>query len=171
MPEQLTVVTPENIELRFQMAGLYTRGLAQFYDIIYQIIASIVLHASPIFIGFGGYGSRGLYGAYLILVYFAVFWCYYIFFELYFDGQTPGKRKFGIRVVTLQGGRVGFAASLARNIIRLVDFLPVFFLVGIVSLLFTERHQRLGDLAAGTIVIRDAEDLTMTDRGSMSDGH
>lgn len=163
MPEQLTVLTPENIELRFQVAGMYTRGLAQLLDFVYQVIASIVFHTSPLFIGFGGFGRSGLYDAYLLISSFVIFWCYYIFFELFYDGQTPGKRRYGIRVVTVNGGRVGFAASLARNIIRVVDFLPFSFLIGMISILVSDRHQRLGDLAAGTIVIRDAEDLAKTD--------
>lgn len=171
MPEQLTVVTPENIELRFQMAGLYSRGQAQFYDLFYQIVASLVLHVSPLFIGFGGYGYRGIYAAYSIIVYFLLFWGYYPFFELYYDGQTPGKRKLGLRVVTIDGGRVGFAASLARNILRVVDFLPICFLTGMASILFSDRHQRLGDIAAGTIVIRDAEDLTRVPGGGKPDEH
>ncbi len=171
MPEQLTVVTPENIELRFQMAGLYSRGQAQFYDFFYQVVACVLLHVSPLYIGFGGYGYSGIYAAYSIIVYFLLFWCYYPIFELYFDGQTPGKRKLGLRVVMADGGRVGFAASLARNIIRIVDFLPVCFLLGMASILFSERHQRLGDLAAGTIVIRDAEDLTKAPGGGKPDEH
>ncbi len=171
MPEQLIVVTPENIELRFQMAGLYSRGQAQFYDFFYQVVASLFLHVSPLFIGFGDYGYRGIYAAYSIIVYFLLFWCYYPFFELYYDGQTPGKRKLGLRVVTVDGGRVGFAASLARNILRVVDFLPICFLTGMASVLFSERHQRLGDLASGTIVIRDAEDLTRAPGGGKPDEH
>lgn len=171
MPEQLTVITPENIELRFQMAGLYSRGQAQFYDFFYQIVASVVLYVSPLFIGFGGYGSSGIYAAYSMIVYFLLFWGYYPFFELYCDGQTPGKRKLGLRVVTVDGGRIGFAASLARNILRVVDFLPLCFLTGMAAVLFSERHQRLGDLAAGTIVIRDAEVLPRAPGDGNSDEH
>lgn len=171
MPEQLSVVTPENIELRFQMAGLYSRGQAQFFDFFYQVIACVVLLMTPLFIGFGLPEFRGIYAAYSVIVYFLVFWGYYPIFEHFFDGQTPGKRKLGLRVVTADGGRVGFAASLARNILRVVDFLPVCFLLGIVSILFSERHQRLGDLAAGTIVIRDAEDLTKAAGGGKPDEH
>ncbi|HNW36631.1 MAG TPA: RDD family protein, partial [Candidatus Ozemobacteraceae bacterium] len=57
------------------------------------------------------------------------------------------------------GGRIGWAASVSRNLLRVVDFLPMFFVTGMISILFSTRHQRLGDLAAGTIVIRDAESL------------
>jgi len=159
MPEQITVTTPENSELRFQVAGLYSRGLAQFWDFVYQFFSAWGLSMVPLVFGFGGRTHSDLYIAYILLLYFLVFWGYYVYFEVYNDGQTPGKRKLGIRVVTVQGGRIDWSASVSRNLLRIIDFLPAFFVLGMASILFSNRHQRLGDLAAGTIVIRDAEQL------------
>jgi len=159
MPEQITLTTPENIELKFPVAGLYSRGLAQFYDFVYQCIAIMVGSFALLSMGFSARFFGPLYVALSFLLYFAVFWLYYIYYDVYHDGQTPGKRRLGIRVVTMDGGRVGWAASIARNLLRPVDFLPLGFLAGMVTILFSKHHQRLGDLAAGTIVIRDAEAL------------
>ena len=90
-----------------------------------------------------------------MLLVFALSWGYFIFFELVWNGQTPGKRVVGIRVLTSRGEPVTLVHSLVRNLVRLVDALPSAYMIGSIAILVTRRSQRLGDLAAGTIVVRE----------------
>jgi uncharacterized RDD family membrane protein YckC len=89
------------------------------------------------------------------LLIFAVTWGYFIFFELAWNGQTPGKRMAGIRVLTDRGEPVTLVHALVRNVLRLVDILPSAYMIGAICILTTRRAQRLGDLAAGTVVVRE----------------
>ncbi len=91
----------------------------------------------------------------MVLGFFAIFWGYNIAFEVLNSGRTPGKALNGIRVVLESGAPEPFAASAVRNVIRIIDILPGTYLVGVVSILVTSRNQRVGDLAAGTLVIRE----------------
>ena len=100
--------------------------------------------------GGGGFGA-----ALFAVLSFLLFAAYDVVFEVFASGRTPGKRLNGLRVVRSDGSPVGFLTSAVRNVMRLVDILPTFYLVGIVSILATARNQRLGDLAAGTLVVRE----------------
>jgi uncharacterized RDD family membrane protein YckC len=97
----------------------------------------------------------GVLAAGLVVAAFLVQFGYDVLFETLGSGRTPGKRWTGLRVVMKSGGPVGFVASSVRNILRIVDALPGFYLVAILSVLFTSNNQRLGDLAAGTLVVRE----------------
>jgi uncharacterized RDD family membrane protein YckC len=91
---------------------------------------------------------------------FALFilnWGYFTLFEAFWNGRTPGKRIAGIRVIQRSGRPIGFLESLARNLVRYVDQIPFFYAVGVIVMFITRQHQRLGDLAAGTLVVRDGE--------------
>jgi uncharacterized RDD family membrane protein YckC len=90
-----------------------------------------------------------------IVAIFAAFLAYDILFEIKASGRTLGKRWTGLRVVTLEGGPVDFRTSAVRNLLRLVDLLPFAYTTGMVTILATSRNQRLGDLAAGTLVVRE----------------
>ena len=90
-----------------------------------------------------------------VLLIFVLLWGYFIFFELTWNGQTPGKRAAGVRVLTSRGEPVTLVHTLVRNVLRIVDALPSFYMVGVISILVTRRSQRLGDLAAGTVVVRE----------------
>ncbi len=96
----------------------------------------------------------------IIIGVFFVQFGYDVLFETLASGRTPGKRWTGLRVVKKGGTPVGFVASALRNILRIVDSLPGFYLVGILSVLFTANNQRLGDLAAGTLVVRERRQST-----------
>jgi hypothetical protein len=87
-----------------------------------------------------------------------VFWGYYGLFEAYWRGQTPGKRVMKIRVIKDSGRQITLFESLARNLIRVVDYMPGFYLVGLITMLCNKRNKRLGDLAAGTIVVHERTD-------------
>ena len=92
-----------------------------------------------------------------VFVVFLLNWGYFTFFEAFCNGRTPGKRVAGIRVIQRSGRPIGFLESLARNLVRYVDQIPFFYAVGVIVMFVTRQHQRLGDLAAGTLVVRDRE--------------
>jgi uncharacterized RDD family membrane protein YckC len=104
-----------------------------------------------------GYAIGGSVGAGLVLLFgiFGALFMYDVAFEVWGGGQTPAKRWNGLRVVMDGGQPIGFAASAVRNLLRLIDVWLTFGIVGMVSIFVTERNQRLGDLAAGTIVVRE----------------
>jgi len=95
--------------------------------------------------------------AIVTFVIFLLNWGYFTLFEAFCNGRTPGKRVAKIRVIQRSGRPIGFFESLARNLVRYVDQIPFFYAVGVVVMFTTRQHQRLGDLAAGTLVVRDRE--------------
>lgn len=95
--------------------------------------------------------------AIVTLVLFVLNWGYFTLFEAFNNGRTPGKRVAKIRVIQCSGRPIGFFESLARNLVRYIDQIPFFYAVGVISMFVTRQHQRLGDLAAGTLVVRDRE--------------
>ena len=104
------------------------------------------------------------------IVVFALFWGYYIAFEVTTSGQTFGKLALGLRVIKEGGYPIGFADSAIRNLVRIVDFLPFFYGVGLICMLISKKWQRLGDLAAGTLVIKTPRtELKLTGDGSQAD--
>ena len=145
--------TPENIELTYRLAGAGTRGAAYLVDLCVMFcVAFILIQAlSGLFVVFEGASQwvRAMSG----LLIFTLFHVYFIWFELRGGGMTPGKRALGIRVIKDGGYALGAVDALVRNLMRAVDFLPILNAVGLVSILATERGQRLGDLAAGTLVV------------------
>ena len=95
--------------------------------------------------------------AIVVLTLFLLNWGYFTLFEAFWNGHTPGKRVARIRVIQRSGRPIGLFESMARNLIRFVDQFPGFYVVGIIAMFVTRQHQRLGDLAAGTLVVRDRE--------------
>ena len=87
-------------------------------------------------------------------------WGYFTLFEAFWNGRTPGKRVAKIRVIQRSGRAIGLLESMARNLVRYVDQIPFFYAVGVIAMFVTKQHQRLGDLAAGTLVVRDREPET-----------
>lgn len=140
------IATPEGVELRLPVAGLASRSLAWLIDATIKIF--IIFVAAIILQIFGGFGT----GLQLISM-FLLLWFYNILFEVLNHGATPGKRAVGVRVMNANGTPVGWTGSLIRNLIRFVDTLPGCYAFGLVSVLSTRNFQRLGDLAAGTIVV------------------
>ena len=95
--------------------------------------------------------------AIVIFIIFLVQWGYFTLFEAFWNGRTPGKRVAKIRVIQQSGRSIGLVESMARNLVRYIDQLPFFYAVGVIAMFVTKQHQRLGDLAAGTLVVRDRE--------------
>src|SRR5207245_10651733 len=97
---------------------------------------------------------------------FAIFWGYFIVSEAVWSGQTLGKRALRLRAVDARGGPITVSQALIRNLVRIVDFLPSYYLVGAIAIFVTHRNQRLGDLAAGTVVVRERQAVSLRDLGS-----
>jgi uncharacterized RDD family membrane protein YckC len=153
--DRLTLDTPEGVQLELTLAGVGSRFTAALID---YLIQAAVLLALGLVLGFGvglDPGAGGFAAAIFFICFFVLFTGYDVAFEVLNAGRTPGKRLNGLRVVRQSGAPVTFATSAVRNVLRLIDILPGWYLVGIASILITGRNQRLGDLAAGTLVVRD----------------
>ena len=140
------VETPEGIDLILRPAGLVARALAFAIDLLIRGALLAVLFAVLALLGQFGMGL----GTILL---FLVTWWYMVLFEVLNQGRSPGKQLLGLRVVHDDGTPVGWAASLTRNLLRFVDFLPFAYGLGILSCLNHPAFKRLGDLAAGTLVV------------------
>lgn len=140
------VETPEGVSIALTPAGPVPRALAWVLDLLLRI--GVYLLASMLLPLLGSAGT----GLILLLV-FLLEWFYPVFFEVLNDGVTPGKAAVGIAVVEEDGRPVGWSASTVRNFLRIADMLPFGYFFGLLSMLLTERFQRLGDLAAGTLVV------------------
>jgi uncharacterized membrane protein SpoIIM required for sporulation/uncharacterized RDD family membrane protein YckC len=153
--QRLLVETPEHVTLDLEIAGVGSRALAALIDVLIlagSALATLVVLG--IVAGFGvTIGSLG--SAVLLLVGFAVWNGYFILFEGLRQGQTPGKRYLGIRVVGDTGNAVGLGAAVVRNLLRIADFLPPPYLIGALLVALHPRGKRLGDMVAGTVVVRD----------------
>lgn len=141
--------TPEGALLPLTPAGFGVRILAQLLDLMIRFCITAML-----FILLALLGGMGV-GIALILT-FLLEWFYPVLFEVTRQGRTPGKKWMGIRVVNDDGTPITFGPSLLRNLLRVVDFLPMLYLTGIIASLCNRQFKRLGDLAAGSIVIYDA---------------
>ena len=159
--QTVDVETPELVVLTYSIAGIGSRAMAAITDLLLVVATFVVLGIVWALViaagGFAGFDVSGSWGiALLIIVQFALLWGYYVLFEGLMDGQTPGKRLHRIRVVREGGYSVTFGTSAVRNLIRVIDMQPLFFyLVGMISVLATRRGRRLGDIVAGTIVVRE----------------
>ena len=146
--------TPEGVSLSFVLAGLGSRASAYLIDVVVQflvdLIALIVLSATALTTT-SAYVAVGIYA----LIAFVVMFGYFVIFETLDSGRSLGKRALGIRVTRLDGSGVNFLASLVRNLVRVLYLIPIFYLVDAWLILGTERNQRMGDLLAGTLVVRD----------------
>lgn len=139
------IETPEGVSLSVRPAGLYVRTLAWFIDILIQAVAFVVialvfLSVGIAFVGFG------------IIAAFVLKWFYNIIFEVWYGGATPGKRLVNLTVVYTNGAPVSLTGSVLRNFLRIVDSLPALYALGAAITLGNARFQRLGDMAAGTVV-------------------
>jgi uncharacterized RDD family membrane protein YckC len=150
LDNRVTFATPEGVTLELVLAGLGSRFLARLLDTVIQVSLIFALA-----IGIGVSGSPGWLRAAGSVAAFGVVFAYDLILETLNNGRTVGKLAAGIRVVGRNGEPVRFLASAVRNIVRIVDFLPLVYLTGTISIIATQRSQRLGDLAAGTIVARE----------------
>jgi uncharacterized RDD family membrane protein YckC len=170
--DRYRVETPEQIGLEYDIAGLGSRFLATLVDIIFISIAMFMVGCLGV-IGFAiiteiladalggtvGEYSDAIAIALIGLFLFAILWGYYVLFETIWQGQSPGKRWTGLRVIQEGGYPIRFSHAAIRNIVRIADFLPFFYVLGAAVMLFDKRSRRLGDLVAGTIVVKELPEV------------
>lgn len=176
--ETLIIETPERVPLAFALASIGNRFLAAAIDhaIQYTAIAVCVWFFLSI-AGVGDSSSTGIGGrtladlpnwtiALMIICLFLLFAAYFILFEWLWNGQTPGKRLLKLRVIREDGRPIGLWESIARNLLRIFDAVPGFFIpiysVGLIVIFLNKRDQRVGDIFAGTVVIRERSDEAPT---------
>lgn len=140
------VETPEGTDLHAEVVGLVPRALAYSVDFLVRGAVLLVLGLVLLFSGKAGYGV-------LLILFFLLEWWYPVLFEVYRGGQTIGKKSFKIKVVNDDLTPIRLGPSLIRNLLRAADFFPSFYVVGIISMMLTNRFQRLGDLSAKTLVV------------------
>jgi uncharacterized RDD family membrane protein YckC len=170
-PDQLTIDTPEQVAIRFPIAGVGSRFLAILGDTTLQVLAyaavvlliylvvSTVPHASS---SSGTTASdapvptavKWMIAA-IILFHFLLYWGYFTLFEAFWNGQTPGKRWCKLRVIRDSGRQITLFESMTRNLVRIIDWMPGIYAVGLITMLCNKRNKRLGDLAAGTLVVHE----------------
>jgi len=147
--DRIEISTPEGLTLEMTLAGLGSRAAAAIIDtLIIVVLALVVIWPLPDDV-------TPLVRIFQIAAPVLLFFGYHMVFETMGRRQSPGKRALGLRVVGADGSPVGGVATLIRNLIRLVDFLPSLYLVGIIAVFATTRNQRLGDLAAGVVVVTE----------------
>ena len=156
---ELVVATPERVSFDYKVAGLATRGIAQLIDLLILSAVLMALYFSAIALEAIGSDSAAFLVAVIgsFVIVFGYFWAC----ESFWSGQTIGKRVFRLRAVGDRGEPMTFVQAGIRNVVRIVDFLPYAYGVGLVALFVNGRGKRLGDLAAGTIVVKDSEHVQL----------
>ncbi len=157
-----SISTPENVDLHLEIAGVGNRLLAQLIDSLINLLTALLVIIVALIAGFlistlplDTQTKNIWYGVLAMIAIFIIFIqlnCYFIVFEAIWQGQTPGKKVAEIRVIEANGQPLGWVGSIIRNLIRMVD--QILFL-GLLIMLFDKNERRLGDMAAGTIVIRE----------------
>ena len=176
MDEEFTISTPEQVAFHYETAGIGSRVVASLLDhlliglalaVIYIASAATLIAAlTSSLSGDNGDASQATFyvvAAILVLVTFLIIFGYFTVFEIAWKGQTPGKRVGRLRVIKRTGQPSGTSEAVVRNLVRLVDFLPIFYGVGLISMFVDRDARRLGDLAAGTIVVREGEQVRLRD--------
>ena len=143
---RLSLETPEGTIMTLESAGPVVRILAYSLDVSIRFVIQLVLGITLSFAGKFGIGM-------LLISVFLLEWFYPVFFEIYNQGMTPGKKRMGLRVIHEDGTPIGWTSSIIRNLFLIVDFLPFAYMGGILSMVLTPHFKRLGDLAAGTLVV------------------
>lgn len=161
LDSQIVIETPEGISLPLTPAGPGVRILAFLID---AIIRYAVLFAVFFVLQFFGDFGSGI----ALIALFLVEWFYPVFFDVFRHGVTPGKKSFNLRVIHDDGSPVCFSSSVVRNLLRVADFLPSFYMLGIICMMSNSKFQRLGDLAAGTLVVYDT--TTTSFQGNQTQG-
>ena len=146
------VKLPEGVDIAITSAGLVSRSYAYIIDFILRTILIAII--ATVLMLFGDFGE-GI----LLVIYFLISWGYNIFYEVK-NGQTPGKKRLKIRVVQDNGLPPTFSQIVVRNLIRPADMLPVGYFLGLIVMCFNPRFKRIGDWAAGTIVVYEEDAMS-----------
>jgi uncharacterized RDD family membrane protein YckC len=159
-PDQLNIDTPELVDIQLPLAGIGSRFIALLVDMLiwfagFLVLAILLAIFLPGIEAFSKISEQWAVAAAIFMV-FLLFWGYFTLFEAFWNGRTPGKRVARIRVIQRSGRAISLFESMARNLVRYVDMQPFpMYAVGVIAIFATRQHQRLGDLAAGTLVVRD----------------
>jgi len=165
--DQLNIETPEQVDIHFPVAGIGSRFVAILIDHVIQFLVYVLIFIA-IAIWAASLGPQKLgaatdkldtagkwFIAFIIFINFCLLWGYFALFEAYWQGQTPGKRIMKLRVIKDSGRQITLFEALARNLLRFVDSLPSLYLVGVITMLCNRKNKRLGDFAAGTLVVHE----------------
>jgi uncharacterized RDD family membrane protein YckC len=157
--DKLTIDTPEQMALEYPIAGLGSRFLAILADTAIQVVLAIFVLIVGTFIGaglatLGGLGPQWVF-AIIVFLLFLLNSGYFALFEIFWNGQTPGKRYAQVRVIKDDGRPIGAYEAIVRNALRLVDMLPAMYGIGLVSIFMSRQSKRLGDFVAGTVVVHE----------------
>lgn len=160
----LVIETPERVPLHFALASIGNRFIACAIDHAIQLLAiGLIGLTAAILMSFSAIeqavssAPKWLF-AVMILVLFLIFAGYFAFFEWAWSGQTPGKRWLKLRVLREDGRPITFWEAAVRNLLRTLDMMPApFYSIGLISVFSTTRDQRVGDMVAGTVVVRERE--------------
>jgi len=162
--DQLSIDTPELVAIDLPLAGIGSRFVALLVDYLiwfatFTLLFFLFVLIDPSFAKFSKLGEKWV-TALFILIPFLLYWGYFTLFEAFWNGQTPGKWVAKIRVIQISGRGIGLFESMTRNLLRVVDQFPFVYAVGVLFVFFTRQHQRLGDMAAGTLVVHERDRLT-----------
>ena len=150
----VTVETPEHVRFRFRAAGPTRRAWAYLIDLLVRV--GVLLAVEVVLVLATGHhlrAGRQVVSSGTLIMLFLLEWAYFVFFEAVWNGTTPGKRALRLRVVKAGGYPLSFMDAVLRNLLRTADFLPVGYLLGLLSMTWDGRFARLGDRAAGTMVV------------------
>lgn len=160
--EKLTIETPEQIALEYPLAGIGSRFMAFFYDTLIQVIITFlaILIMALVMPDLGRYwpSAWNWVAAVYVFVGFCLYWGYFAAFEALWNGQTPGKRKAGIRVIKDSGRPITAFEAISRNFMRVIDSMPGMYGVAVISIFVDKQSRRLGDMVAGTVVVHDKKE-------------
>ncbi len=150
-----SIDTPEQVALEFDLAGMGSRFMAVFVDHLFQ---GVILLIAGIVFALAAVGSSPTWMAVMFIFFgFVIEWGYFTIFETIWNGQTPGKRLVKIRAIKSSGRALTVFEAMLRNFIRVIDFLPTAYLIGMICMFVDSRNRRLGDLAAGTLVVHERD--------------
>lgn len=175
--DTLKIDTPENVTFDYPVAGIGSRFLAALVDTAIIALLQVIILGTLLWI-IAQVNNFSLFDAsnnssneqifywilgLIILLSFVFYWGYYIFFETLWNGQTPGKRIVGLRVIRANGTPVSVSEVVIRNLVRTIDLLPIAYGVGVVTMFISQNSRRLGDLAAGTVVVHEKRTTELHD--------
>jgi uncharacterized RDD family membrane protein YckC len=160
--DDLVVSTPERVAFQYEVAGIGSRFLAQFIDVLVISVIQIVITIGAAALG-GIFNSIQVFGLVELILSFILIAGYFLISEAAWNGQTLGKRYVRLRAVGDHGEPLTIGQAAIRNLVRVVDFLPAFYAIGIITMFSNSRAKRLGDFAAGTLVVRDRQRISLYD--------
>ncbi|MEP7198455.1 MAG: RDD family protein [Chloroflexota bacterium] len=169
MSDQYIIETPENISFGYDVAGIGSRFLATLIDTLIQgtvyvflVVVFVLIQNTSVLLGLPR-ELVSLLPILLLITLFVVQFGYFLAFELFTGGQTPGKRLFGLRVIKENGYPLAPLDCIIRNLVRIIDFFPFAYGIGVIVMFLNDRAKRLGDFAAGTLVVKMRDEVKLSD--------